>query len=147
MSRKGSRATNPSVRQRNEVFTTAAAADTSVIDAWIHQALGGVSEYEIAEARQEGTVEQSNLMYSPASQSDLLNHATWNGVEPPADDVGGPVPNRRAGWEPRDGTGSRPGGNVRRLPTEHDHPGHSAGQDDRDRDRRAARTASWSRAT
>ena len=86
----GSQATNPRVRQRNEVFTTATVVDTSAIDDWIHQVLAGAAEVELAETRQERTVEQSKLESSPASQSDRLNRATWRGVEPAADYVGGP---------------------------------------------------------
>ena len=81
----GSRATNPSVGQRNEATVTTTAADSSSIDGWIHQAQGGVADIEQAAARQEGIVNQSNSASAPATQSELLNAAAWNGVEPPAD--------------------------------------------------------------
>ena len=80
-----SQATNPSVGQSNTASVDTTAGDKSVIDGWIHQAQGGVATFEEASAQQEGVVSQSNTASAPATQSDLLNHATWNGVEPPAD--------------------------------------------------------------
>jgi hypothetical protein len=75
----------PTAGQRNEAFVTTAVLDTSVIDGWIHQAQGGVADSELARARQEGIVAQTNMAYAPASQSDLLNHAAWGDVAPPAE--------------------------------------------------------------
>jgi hypothetical protein len=81
----GSRATNPSVRQRNLVFTSATATDTSDVQAWIAQGQGGGADAQLSSADQQASVRQSALSYSPASQTGLLNYAEWAGIEPPAD--------------------------------------------------------------
>jgi hypothetical protein len=84
----GSQATNPSVGQRNESTVTTTDSDTSTIDGWVHQAQGGVPARpgqltEEADARQEGIVGQRNSASASANQSEILNAAGWNGVEPP----------------------------------------------------------------
>jgi hypothetical protein len=84
----GSRATNPSLRQRNLVFTDTTATNRSVVDAWILQTQAGSADIELSSAAQEGVVEQSAEAYSPASQLDLLNRAGWLGIEPPAPEEG-----------------------------------------------------------
>jgi hypothetical protein len=87
---KGSRATNPSVRQRNIVFTDSTSANWALIDAWILQTQEGAADIESSDAEQQGVVDQSADAYSPASQLDLLNRAGWLGIEPP-DDAPGPT--------------------------------------------------------
>jgi hypothetical protein len=106
----GSRATNPSVRQQNLVRTTSSSVDTGSFDGEIQQGLGGTADGVYTIATQEGTIRQSAASYSPASQSNLLNSAGWNGVEPPADepvDDPGPGPDSPAATAP--GPGVVPG--------------------------------------
>jgi hypothetical protein len=101
----GSRATNPTVGQQNETFVDTSATNVSKVDGWIHQAQGGVGNYEMADAQQEGLLGQVNSASAPAQQNEVLNAASWRGIEPPAE------PN------PTDG-GDNPGGPTDGGPTD-----------------------------
>jgi hypothetical protein len=90
----GSRATNPSLRQRNVVTTTSTGGDYSVIDASIFQVQDGDADIELASAVQQASATQSATVYSPAQQSNLLNKDRWLGVEPPADAAAEPEPDQ-----------------------------------------------------
>ena len=84
----GSRATNPSLRQRNVVFTIATATDTSHASQSIVQAQGGGPGIELAAAGQSLAVDQTAIAYSPAQQDGLLNLSGWRGVEPSSSESG-----------------------------------------------------------
>ncbi len=86
------RETAPSVRQRNTAESETLAWNTSVVDAWIVQALGGATPVEIADASQEGKIRQSGVAEAVASQVEPVNYSLWIGVEPPPDPVAGDEP-------------------------------------------------------
>jgi hypothetical protein len=65
----GSRATNPSLRQRNVVTTTSTGGDYSVIDASIFQVQDGDVDIELASAVQQASATQSATVYSPRSRA------------------------------------------------------------------------------
>ena len=99
----GSRATNPSIRQRNIATTTSTAGDYNVLDASILQVQDGDVDIELATAIQQASSTQEAVVYSPAEQSNLLNKARWLGVEPPAD----AAPEREPEPEPDTGPGTQ----------------------------------------
>ena len=80
----GSRATNPSLRQQNLVYTTTSATDSAGVPQWILQVQDGIADVELSSASQEAGSSQSALAYSPAEQTRLLNSAGWLGIEPAA---------------------------------------------------------------
>jgi hypothetical protein len=88
----GSRATNPSIRQRNFATTTTWAGDYNVLDSSIFQVQDGDVDIELATAIQQASSTQEAVVYSPAEQINLLNKAHWLGVEPPPDAVPAPTP-------------------------------------------------------
>jgi hypothetical protein len=79
----GSRATNPTVRQRNDVIASATGWNMGDLSSTSFQYQGGAADLEVTSGAQEIHLSQSGTAYAPASQSNLLNYATWRGVEPP----------------------------------------------------------------
>ncbi|HET8527959.1 MAG TPA: hypothetical protein VFL60_03540 [Gaiellaceae bacterium] len=79
----GSRATNPALRQWNDVETTSLAGNLGIASQTVVQASGGPADAQSSDAQQQLVLEQSAIAYSPAAQSDLLNRAQWLGIEPP----------------------------------------------------------------
>ena len=79
----GSRATNPTVRQRNIVDTTTKIEDTGDLTQVAFQYQGGAVAIELTSAIQQIDFSQSGLGYAPAGQADTTNYAGWLGVEPP----------------------------------------------------------------
>jgi hypothetical protein len=104
----GSRATNPSIRQRNLATTTTWAGNYNVLDASIYQVQDGDVDIELATAVQQASSTQDATAYAPALQSHLLNKAGWLGVEPPPDAAPGPEPEPVPQGEQPGPTGSPP---------------------------------------
>ena len=79
----GSRATNPSLRQRNDVSTSSLSGNSSEVSQSALQGAGGIADVQISNAVQQVGVAQSASAFSPAEQTNLLNLAVWLGIEPP----------------------------------------------------------------
>ena len=81
----GSRATNPTLRQRNVASSTASAENWSDLTSVDFQYQGGTgAPVEDTSAIQQITVVQNGVSpASPVSQNNLLNQAGWLGIEPP----------------------------------------------------------------
>ncbi len=80
----GSRATNPTLRQRNVVANIATSENWADLKSVAFQYQGGAADIEVTSALQQIQLTQSGASSSPtASQNRLLNQAGWLGVEPP----------------------------------------------------------------
>jgi hypothetical protein len=79
----GSRATNPSLRQRNDVWTSSLSGNFSAVSQSARQGAGGIADVQISNAVQQAGIAQSASAFSPAEQTNLLNLAEWLGIEPP----------------------------------------------------------------
>ena len=79
----GSRATNPSLRQRNVAWVSSLSGNFSAVSQATLQGAGGVATIQISNAVQQAGVAQSASAFSPAAQTNLLNLAEWLGIEPP----------------------------------------------------------------
>ena len=79
----GSRATNPTVRQRN--ITGAQVSSTSIGDltSVSFQYQGGVADIEVTDGLQQISLNQTAAAYAPAQEMNDRNYAEWRGVEPP----------------------------------------------------------------
>ena len=91
----GSRATNPTLRQRNDVTASASSESIGNLTSSAFQYQGGAADIELTSGSQQINLIQSATSYAPAAQLDLVNRAGWLGVEPPLpgdDEVSGVGP-------------------------------------------------------
>jgi hypothetical protein len=79
----GSRATNPTLRQRNVVSTSVSSENTGDLSSVAFQYQGGAADIELTSGLQRIQLVQSATAYAPAEQVDLRNRAGWLGIEPP----------------------------------------------------------------
>jgi hypothetical protein len=85
----GSRATNPTVSQRNIATSTTISLNDEQTQQWISQTQYGASDNELSVASNLSVTIQTDAESMVASQRNLVNRAAWLGIEPPAPPGGG----------------------------------------------------------